>query len=105
MLCRACDESLPGNLSPEAMNQPCFGDDNEALGLGLLAVGDHFFRAADSIGHVEDSFWAFGVGDDRRVRKLHAELLEALRAEEDVNVAAAWPKLHRAACLFGDPAA
>jgi hypothetical protein len=92
-----------GDLALETVNHARLSYDDESLGVIVAAVANHFLGTANNVSIIANSFNAFGVGDNTRVRKFEFEAFDSLLGKEDVCVTRTRPEFHRTTRLGGDP--
>ena len=94
---------LVGALLLQAVQHARLRGDNDVLGRGLPAPGDHLLGGANFVGQHPHRSGALGVGHDRSPGELLADPGDGLVGPLDVDVAVALPKGHRPTRLFDDP--
>ena len=100
---RGRDEMLVGALLLQAVQHACLGGDDDVLGRGLPAPGDHLFGGADFVGQHPHRSRALGVGHDRSSGILLANPGDGLMGPLDMHVAIALPKGHWSPRLLHHP--
>ena len=85
------------------MEHSLLGDDDEGIGRGVLAEGDHLLGRADFISQQTHGLRALRMGHHEGVGMLTLCSLDAVTRIFHVNVAGSLPEIHGAACLLHDP--
>ena len=103
--CRRGDECLVGNFAAQAVNHFDNRRDDNRIGGGRLAKGNHFFGAANAVANVAGGLGHFGVSDYGRVGECRFEVGELLRLVLGVRPAVTVPQNHIASGLLDNPRA